>query len=53
MIEPGDNFEYKSFCPLKTNYGIMKGFYTMRDEEGKIFKASIPEFGLVTPDTVN
>ena len=31
----------------------MKGFYTMRDAEGKIFKASIPEFGLVTPDTVN
>jgi len=53
MIEPGENFEYKSFCPLKTDFGIMKGFYTMKDEEGNLFKASIPQFGLVVPNTVN
>jgi len=53
MIEPGKNFEYKSFCPLKTDFGLMKGFYTMKDEEGNLFKASIPQFGLVVPNTVN
>ena len=52
-IEPGEHFEYKSFCPLKTDYGIMKGFYTMKDEKGNLFKASIPQFGLVVPNTVN
>ena len=53
MIGPGKEFEYKSFCPLKTDFGVMKGFYTMKDEEGNLFKASIPQFGLVVPNTVN
>ena len=53
IIEPGDFFEYKSFCPLNTNFGYMKGFYTLRDEKGKVFKAQIPQFGLISPSFIN
>ena len=53
IIKPGECFEYKSFCPLKTDFGLMKGFYTMKDINGKLFKASIPQFGLVSPNTIN
>ena len=37
IIKPGECFEYKSFCPLKTDFGLMKGFYTMKDINGKLF----------------
>ena len=53
FIEPGNIFEYTSFCPLKTNFGYMTGFYTLRDEEGKLFKVSIPKFGLIPPNYIN
>ena len=53
IIKPGECFEYKSFCPLNTNFGYMKGFYTLRDDKGSLFKASIPKFGLVSPNSIN
>ena len=30
IIKPGESFEYKSFCPLNTSLGYMKGFYTLK-----------------------
>ena len=53
VILPGQHYEYKSFCPLNTNFGVMKGFYTMKDDEGKIFKVAIPEFGLISNNYIN
>ena len=53
LIKPGEVFRYKSFCPLKTNFGSMTGFYTFSDEEGKLFKIQIPEFPLVLDRDVN
>ena len=53
IIPPGEFFEYKSYCPLNTDFGVMKGFYTMRSEEGEIFKAMIPEFGLISESNIN
>ena len=53
IIKPGESFEYKSFCPLNTSLGYMKGFYTLKDEKGNLFKASIPKFGLVSPNYIN
>ena len=52
-IEPGNHFEYSSFCPLESDSGLMEGFYTMRDEGGKLFKVAIPLFGLISPNTMN
>ena len=53
FICPGEFYEYKSYCPLKTEFGSMDGFYTMKDEDGNLFKTLIPNLGLVSPDSVN
>tara|TARA_Y100000590_G_C15347800_1_gene873918 strand:+ start:172 stop:555 length:384 start_codon:yes stop_codon:yes gene_type:complete len=52
-INPGEFYEYKSYCPLKTEFGSMDGFYTMKDENGNLFKTLIPNLGLVSPDSIN
>ena len=53
IIEPGKRFEYTSFCPLKTEFGSMKGFYTFTDKDGNNLKTIIPEFGLIVPEIIN
>ena len=53
IIDPGESYKYKSYCPLKTEFGSMDGFYTMKDEEGNLFKTSIPHFGLISPEKIN
>ena len=53
IIDPGESYKYKSYCPLKTEFGSMNGFYTMKDEEGNLFKTSIPHFGLISPEKIN
>jgi ApaG protein len=53
IINPGESFKYKSYCPLKTEFGSMSGFYTMKDEDGNVFKVEIPEFPLVLDNIIN
>ena len=54
VLNPGDMYEYNSFCPLKTNFGSMKGHYTfIKENNGEIFKSAIPEFSLITPYNIN
>ena len=53
IINPGEYYEYKSYCPLKTEFGSMDGFYTMKDENGNLFKTIIPNFGLISPESIN
>ena len=53
IIKPGEIYKYKSYCPLTTEFGCMRGFYTMKDEDGKIFKVEIPEFPLVLKKIIN
>ena len=51
-IEPGETFEYESFCPLSTPTGTMRGSYEMVSGEAsaaKSFSAEIPAFFLVEP----
>src|SRR5687768_10204229 len=52
-LEPGQSFEYSSFCPLRTEYGTMHGTYTMRTEGGENFEAEIAPFSLAVPHVVN
>ena len=53
IIKPGEIYKYKSCCPLTTEFGCMRGFYTMKDEDGEIFKVEIPEFPLVLKKIIN
>lgn len=52
-LEPGESFTYSSFCPLRTDWGIMKGNYGMVRPGGAGFEAAIPEFVLGVPYRVN
>lgn len=53
LIEPGQFFEYTSFCPLPTSMGTMHGSYTMRTSNGERFDAGIAPFTLAVPGVVN
>lgn len=46
VLEPGDNFEYTSACPLKTPMGSMQGTYQMKLDNDVVFDVEIPEFKL-------
>ena len=49
IIDPGESFEYTSGTPLKTNNGIMQGFYLVSYENGEKLKIDIPTFSLDSP----
>jgi len=46
-LEPGQRFEYPSFCPLETGWGTMEGSYQMERDDGSTFDARIGRFYLV------
>lgn len=46
-LGPGELFEYKSYCPLKTSWGTMEGSYSFTRESGETFQARIGRFFLV------
>ena len=48
-LQPGESFEYTSGTPLKTNNGIMQGFYLMSKDDGEQLKIDIPTFYLDSP----
>ena len=45
-LEPGQEFEYISHCPLSTPTGNMRGIYGMQTPDGKNFEVKIPLFFL-------
>ena len=52
-FQPGQHFQYNSFCPLTTKFGFMTGYYDMIREDNVQFKIDIPEFCLSTPNSAN
>ncbi len=53
VLEPGESFDYTSFCPLTTPFGTMRGSYQMTTESGEKFDAEIAQFTLSEPMAVN
>jgi len=53
LIQPGESFEYTSFCVLDTPHGSMRGTYGMRRSDGKAFDVRIAPFPLVVPGNLN
>jgi ApaG protein len=53
VLEPGQTFEYTSFCPLPTSVGSMHGTYTMVKANGESFEARIAPFTLAVPHALN
>lgn len=52
-LEPGQQFEYTSFCPLPTAVGSMHGEFQMVRDDGVEFDARIKPFTLAAPHTLN
>jgi ApaG protein len=53
VLEPGEAFEYTSFCPLPTPIGSMHGTYQMVTAGGSKFEAEIAPFSLAVPTALN
>lgn len=53
VLEPGEAFEYTSFCPLTTAFGTMHGHYNMVRPDGSAFRATIAPFRLAAPSALN
>ncbi len=53
VLEPGQSFEYSSWCPLKTPTGMMHGTYQMVDGKGAQFDIEIAPFALRARYTVH
>ncbi len=49
-LDPGESFEYASYCPLETRWGTMEGVYHMRRDNGSTFPAAVARFFLVGPE---
>jgi ApaG protein len=48
-LEPGQSFEYSSYCPLKTAWGTMEGEFQMRRDDARDFEARVARFYLAGP----
>lgn len=53
VLDPGQSFEYTSFCPLPTPIGSMHGTYQMVAAGGQTFDAAIAPFSLAVPTALN
>ena len=52
-LKAGNNFEYTSFCPLATEFGVMQGTFQMVLKTGETFDARIKPFKLAVPFSMN
>jgi ApaG protein len=52
-LPPGESFRYTSAAIIATPVGIMQGQYTLRNDHGEDFKATIPQFTLSIPRTLH
>ena len=52
-LEPGESFQYTSYCVLRTTHGSMQGEYRMVRDDGGTFDADIAQFPLVVPQLMN
>lgn len=55
VLAPGEAFNYRSFCPLDTPVGSMRGTYQMQrvGGDGALFDIDIPVFTLAVPAALN
>jgi len=52
-LNPGQEFQYTSGCPLNTPVGTMHGSFQMVTETGESFDAQIAPFRLAVPQVLN
>jgi ApaG protein len=53
ILQPGEQFQYSSWCPLPTPTGVMHGTYQMARPGGGVFDVEIAPFSLRAGYTVH
>lgn len=54
LLKPGDRFSYTSGSEIRSELGMMKGFYTFRNlSDGSLFQVFVPTFLLEYPYKLN
>lgn len=53
LINPGESFQYTSGTIIGSEFGDMKGSYTMESTTDGLFEAPIPLFMLANPDMIH
>jgi len=54
ILKPGETFTYSSGCKLKSEIGMMRGFYTFINlSDGELFEVIVPIFKLEYPPKLN
>ena len=53
VLQPGEQFQYTSGCPLATPVGTMHGEFNMVTSDGEKFDANIHAFRLAVPSVLN
>ena len=48
VLEPGQTFEYSSYCPLDTPWGTMEGRFTLKRDADGAFDVPVRRFFLVS-----
>lgn len=46
VIQPGQTYQYSSYCPLPTPTGNMRGFFNFMDSDKQSFQVKVPLFFL-------
>lgn len=53
LLQPGEKFEYTSFCPIRTPTGSMEGTFEMRNSVNQKFDFAIHRFELKAAELQN
>ncbi len=53
ILEPGQSYQYNSFCPIAHPPGSMQGYYTFQNTLGELFRVEIPAFALRLPHSTS
>ena len=54
VLAPGEKFKYKSWCPLLSQMGSMKGnFLMVRKDNNERFNVIVPQFQMICPTRYN
>lgn len=53
-IDPGEKFEYESWCPVSSEYGSMTGYFTFENlKNNEVFYVDIPPMVLLPEFVLN
>ncbi len=54
ILSPGASHSYVSWCPFKTEVGMMKGYFIMsRQIDHELIKVDVPDFTMVATPRLN